>query len=117
MKRKMIFLMLMLFILSVASMNAQVIIGGSGSEEPHAGAGLDLSPLGDKHLGLLIPNVTLGSSATDFVLVEESEVTEETEEIKTAATGMIVYNPDDVLFGAGLYVWTGSAWKKLIQEQ
>jgi hypothetical protein len=114
MKQKTMFLMLTLFILSVASMNAQVIIGGSGSEEPHAGAGLDLSPLGGKHLGLLIPNVTLSNSDTDFVLVESEEVTDD---IKTAATGMIVYNPAEVLFGAGLYVWTGSEWKKLMPEQ
>jgi hypothetical protein len=107
--RKMIFLLLMLFVLSVASMNAQVIIGDN-TKEPHAGAILDLSPLGTKKLGLLLPNVELNNSADDFALLASA-----TSEQKTAARGMIVYNINaSVLSGAGIYVWTGSEWKPVV---
>jgi hypothetical protein len=106
MKQKMIFLALMLWMLSTASANAQVLIGGNESDEPHSGAILDLSFLGDKNLGLLLPNVELGATATDFTLAADA-----TDEQKTAACGMIVYNTKtDALNGAGLYVWTGSKW-------
>jgi hypothetical protein len=104
--RNVIFWMLALVMMSVASVNAQVIIGGNEADEPHAGAILDLSPLGIKSLGLLLPNVELGTSATDFALVASA-----TDGQKTAARGLIVYNAKDVLNGAGLYVWTGEKWK------
>jgi hypothetical protein len=107
MKRNVFFLMLTLVMMSVASVNAQVIIGGSENQEPHAGAVLDLSPLGAKKLGLLLPNVELGSAATDFALVAGA-----TSEQKTAARGLVVYNTKaDALKGVGLYVWTGTEWK------
>jgi hypothetical protein len=106
MNRKVIFLMLTLLIMSVASVNAQVIIGGSENQEPHAGAILDLSPLGTKKLGLLLPNLELGSAATEFALVTGAST-----EQKTAARGLVVYNTNAVLKGVGLYVWTGTEWK------
>jgi hypothetical protein len=106
MKRKMIFLALALIILSAASVNAQVIIGGNETQEPHAGAILDLSPLGTQQLGLLLPNVELGAAATDFALAANV-----TSEQKIAARGMVVYNiKQGVLNGVGLYVWTGDKW-------
>ncbi|MDR0682880.1 MAG: hypothetical protein LBG15_13690 [Dysgonamonadaceae bacterium] len=106
MKQKMIFLMLMLFVLSAASVKAQVLIGGEVDDEPHSGAILDLSLLGTQKLGLLLPNVELGTTATDFMLVADAS-----EEQKTTACGMVVYNTKSgVLNGVGLYVWTGSKW-------
>jgi hypothetical protein len=106
MRKKTFSLMLSLILMSVASVNAQVIIGGSENQEPHAGAVLDLSPLGTKNLGLLLPNVELGTVATDFALVANV-----TDEQKSAARGLVVYNIKNVLNGIGLYVWTGTEWK------
>jgi hypothetical protein len=110
MRKKAIFCMLTLILLiSAASVNAQVVIGGGESQEPHTGAVLDLSPLGTQNLGLLLPNVELGSSADDFVLVAGAN-----DEQKSTAAGLIVYNTK---LGdwcvAGLYVWTGEEWKAI----
>jgi hypothetical protein len=106
MTKKMKFWMLALCMLSAASTNAQVIIGGNETQEPHAGAVLDLSPFGTKQLGLLLPNVELGNTASDFALLANA-----TTEQKSAARGMLVYNIKAVLNGIGLYVWTGTEWK------
>jgi hypothetical protein len=107
MNRNVFFLMLTLVMMSVASVKAQVIIGGSANQEPHAGAVLDLSPLGTKKLGLLLPNVELGSAATEFALVAGAST-----EQKTTARGLVVYNTKTAaLNGVGLYVWSGTEWK------
>jgi hypothetical protein len=108
MRKKVIFRMLTLILLmSAASVNAQVVIGGGESQEPHTGAVLDLSPLGTDKLGLLLPNVALGSSAADFALVDNASSGE-----TSAASGLIVYNTkEDGWCVAGLYVWTGEEWK------
>jgi hypothetical protein len=105
MKQKMIFLALTLLIWSAASVKAQVIIGGNETQDPHESAILDLSPLGTQKLGVLLPNVELGTTATDFVLADDAS-----EEQKTAARGMVVYYKGSNLQGSGLYVWTGSKW-------
>jgi uncharacterized protein (TIGR02145 family) len=105
-KKVILWMPALILLMSTASVNAQVIIGGSGTDEPHAGAGLDLSPLGADKLGLLLPNVELGSSATDFALVDGA-----TDEQKTDATGMLVYNTEPcALNGPGLYLWDGDKW-------
>jgi uncharacterized protein (TIGR02145 family) len=105
-----VFLMLTLILLmSAVSVNAQVIIGGDGTQDPHAGAGLDLSLLGAEELGLLLPSVELTDAAGEFVLVSGA-----TEEQKKGACGMVVYNiAAGVLDGAGLYVWDGKRWQAI----
>jgi hypothetical protein len=109
MRKKVIFCMLTLVMMSAASVNAQVVIGGGESQEPHTGAVLDLSPLGADKLGLLLPNVALGSSAGDFALDAGANG-----EQKSAATGLIVYNTKEGGWCvAGLYVWTGEEWKAI----
>jgi uncharacterized protein (TIGR02145 family) len=107
MKKKSVFLMLTLVIISAASVNAQVLIGENAANAPHAGAILELSPVAGTNLGLLLPNVALSNNATEFAL--GSSVNED----QTTATGMIVYNTADVLNGPGLYVWDGSKWNAI----
>jgi uncharacterized protein (TIGR02145 family) len=109
MKKKTIFWTLTLLMLSPASVTAQVIIGGDGTNDPHPGALLDLS---NSSLGLLLPNVIL-TNATDFVLVEEANPDIAT--IKTNAKGMVVYNIDSKQPG-GLYLWTGSKWQIIAKK-
>jgi uncharacterized protein (TIGR02145 family) len=94
-----------------ANENAQVTIGSR--EKSRAASGLDLSPLGKKNLGLLLPNVQLGSNTTDFFLVDGA-----TNEKKTTAAGLLVYNTNDALpNGKGLYVWDGAEWRAIIKQE
>jgi hypothetical protein len=96
--KKMIFLMLTLLIMGVASMNAQVTIGSENL--PHSGAVLDLQ---SDNLGLKLPNVALGNDLTVFKLPVTAESTKE------KAKGMYVYNTNPVI-GEGVYVWDGGQW-------
>jgi hypothetical protein len=93
--KKMIFLMLTLFVLSVASMNAQVTIGTT--EDPHPSALLDLQ---SNTLGLKLPTVVL-TNRTTFLAGGGD---------KMAAKGMLVYNTGTSFEGPGLYVWSGTSW-------
>jgi uncharacterized protein (TIGR02145 family) len=99
--KKMMLLMLTLFFLSAASMNAQVTIGSA--ETPHSGAVLDLQSTTQ---GLRLPNVALDDDLTQFVLPLEGISTKEN------AVGMLVYNTNPT-FSVGVYIWTGKAWKPL----
>ncbi|MDR0863942.1 MAG: hypothetical protein LBO74_03300, partial [Candidatus Symbiothrix sp.] len=64
--KKNLFLLLMLIGMSAVSANAQVLIGGNGTtDNPHAGAILDLSKATGK--GLLLPKVDL-QAADDFTV-------------------------------------------------
>ncbi|MDR0865619.1 MAG: hypothetical protein LBO74_11905, partial [Candidatus Symbiothrix sp.] len=54
--RKNLFLMLTLIVLSAASANAQVKIGGTSTDDPDPGAVLDLT--NPDNLGLLLPQVS-----------------------------------------------------------
>jgi uncharacterized protein (TIGR02145 family) len=110
MKKNLFYLVLALVMMSAASVNAQVLIGGAASDEPHAGSILDLASGGQTNMGLLLPNVELNDDASEFVLVPGGTVTED---IKQTATGMIVYNTAYVLKGAGVYVWDGNKWMPL----
>ncbi|MDR0413071.1 MAG: fibrobacter succinogenes major paralogous domain-containing protein [Dysgonamonadaceae bacterium] len=108
MKKKSFCLMLTLALISVASAQAQVVIGGQATT-PHEGAILDLASGGQTNLGLLLPNVALGDLATDFALVANAD-----NNVKQTATGMIVYNTANLTFGGkGIYVWDGNKWVPL----
>ncbi|GHU68705.1 hypothetical protein FACS189413_06210 [Bacteroidia bacterium] len=102
----------LLLIICVVNLEAQVAIGGES--KPGKGAVLDLSQAGDKHLGLLYPQVALKFDPTWFALTFDEALPEDTVaggRIKTDAQGMVVYNIDQtVLQGNGLYVWDGLRW-------
>ncbi|MDR0864639.1 MAG: hypothetical protein LBO74_06870 [Candidatus Symbiothrix sp.] len=105
--KKMIFLALTLVVLSVAGANAQVIIGDN-SKEPHAGAILDLSPLGTQKLGLLLPSFELQNTT----ILQLGNSVAETD---TDAIGMIIYNPTKTgSIEIGIYVWNGTDWKPVV---
>ncbi|MDR0865416.1 MAG: fibrobacter succinogenes major paralogous domain-containing protein [Candidatus Symbiothrix sp.] len=74
---------------------AQVTIGAN--QDPRAGAGLDLN----SNKGLLLPRVTLSSTATDFQL-DGGDLDK--------AKGMVVYNTGANLGGPGVFVWDGGKW-------
>jgi len=96
--RKVLFLLLLLVILGVASVSAQVRIGGDG--EPNAAAVLDLNADDDTDTGtkgLALPRVELADSTATL-------------DGTTANTnGMMVYNTGGTLT-AGVYYWDGSEW-------
>jgi uncharacterized protein (TIGR02145 family) len=104
--------MLALVMTGAASVNGQVLIGGTANDEPHGGAILDLASGGNNNLGMLLPNVTLSHDATEFVLVPEGTPGMET--IKQTAAGMLVYNAAYDLRGPGVYVWDGSKWTPIV---
>jgi hypothetical protein len=103
MKQKMIFLALTLWMLSVASMNAQVRIGGEA--DPNSSAVFDLNATNTTDngtLGLALPRVQLTS-------------TDDAVTIGNPATGLVVYNTLTTGSGAtavveGLYIYNGSKW-------
>jgi uncharacterized protein (TIGR02145 family) len=107
MRSKLFYLVLALVITGAASVNAQVIIG-SASEDPHAGAILDLASGRNSNLGLLLPNVQLGNEASAFTLGSNGSSD------LTTATGMVVYNTAYVLDGPGIYAWDGNEWDAII---
>jgi hypothetical protein len=101
MKKKAIFLMLTLWMLSVASVKAQVTIGSMN--DPHKGAILDLSQ-SESGLGVLFPKVYIFNTK-EFTLPEDGEIDPK---------GMVIYNNNVSLpDGAGLYAWNGSEWKSM----
>jgi hypothetical protein len=101
MKKKAIFLMLALIMISAASVKAQVTIGSMN--DPHKGAILDLSQSESK-FGVLFPKVYLFNTG-EFTLSVDDGVD---------AKGMVIYNNNASLpGGAGLYAWSGSEWKSL----
>jgi uncharacterized protein (TIGR02145 family) len=95
--KRMIFLMLALLMLSIASMNAQVTIGST--EDPHPGAVLDLQ---SSNKGLKLPTVSL-DDVTEFKLSDKPADA-------ASATGMMIYNDNEAAVGGsgkGIYVWEG----------
>ncbi|MDR0863387.1 MAG: fibrobacter succinogenes major paralogous domain-containing protein [Candidatus Symbiothrix sp.] len=94
MKRIIIAILLFLSLGTAAGL-AQVTIGAN--QDPRTGAGLDLN----SNKGLLLPRVTLSSTATDFQL-EGGDLDK--------AKGMVVYNTGANLGGPGVFVWDGSKW-------
>ncbi|GHT02426.1 hypothetical protein AGMMS49525_05890 [Bacteroidia bacterium] len=80
--------------------NAQVSIGSGAA--PRQGAMLDLNTTS---MGLVLPNISLSSDLTKYVLGEGGTA---------PANGMLVYNSNaGVADGKGVYVWSGTAWKKV----
>jgi uncharacterized protein (TIGR02145 family) len=97
MKQKLFFLMLTLFMLSAASVQAQVTIGADAP--PHSSAVLDLQ---SDNLGFKLPTIELG----DVAVFQLSGTAEE-------ADGIMIYNSSDATIGGsgkGIYVWNGSKW-------
>jgi hypothetical protein len=108
--KKVFYLALTLIVLSVASMNAQVRIGGL--MDPVKGAVLDLNnPTTGYRGGLLLPKVSLTtlSAITDIVANPTSD------DIKNLE-GLIVYNTNPEK-GVGIYIWNGSNEWKLIWKK
>jgi uncharacterized protein (TIGR02145 family) len=101
--KKIFFLMLTLVMLSTASMNAQVRIGGM--TDPHGSAVLDLNTADATNngtLGLALPRVALQS-------------TEDQSTIPNPVAGLAVYNTVKTGSSAtavvpGIYVFTGTEW-------
>jgi len=99
--KKVLFFALLFVILGVASVSAQVRIGGDG--EPNEAAVLDLNAddatnTGTK--GLALPRVSLDSD--DAILAGTSNI-----------LGMLVYNTNaGMTGGVGVYYWDGEEWVK-----
>jgi uncharacterized protein (TIGR02145 family) len=103
MRKKTIFWMLALLVLSVASVNAQVTIGSM--DDPHGGAVLDLSKASGSNVGFLLPRISLTNVNTWQIGGD-----------KTQGVGMVVYNINNDIAGgdgSGIYIWEGNAWKRL----
>ncbi|MDR0865473.1 MAG: Ig-like domain-containing protein [Candidatus Symbiothrix sp.] len=98
--KKNLFLLLTFIVMSAVSANAQILIGGNGTtDDPHAGAILDLSKATGK--GLLLPKVDL-QAADDFTVAGQ--------EAGTSGAGMVVYNTAETWGEPGIYVWDGAKW-------
>ena len=109
--RKVIYVMLVLLIGGIASVNAQVTIGSS--KNPHEGAVLELVSASTQGQGLLLPNVSLESVSTLQVATDDSAN-------KFSAIGMLVYNINPLIAdgkGTGVYIWDGNKWVVLISTQ
>ena len=84
-------------IFSLKKTNAQVSINTSGIA-PHPSSILDMSDVNNK--GLLVPNVTLTSTADATT-------------ISSAATGLLVYNTATISdISPGYYYWNGTVWTR-----
>jgi uncharacterized protein (TIGR02145 family) len=97
--KKIFFLMLTLLIWGTASMNAQVLIGGDGNDNPDPSAVLELK---SSNLGFLLPRVAL-QSTTDKTTITGPVVGLAVYNIATVGTGATAVAP-------GIYVFTGTAW-------
>ncbi|MDR2805674.1 MAG: hypothetical protein LBB85_08565, partial [Dysgonamonadaceae bacterium] len=101
----MMFFMLALTMLSAASVNAQVLIGGSATDSPATGAVLDLRNTETSNGGLLLPRVALTDMGSLVDISGESKDA-------TALIGLTVYNT--TLSTKGIYVWDGTRWKCVV---
>jgi uncharacterized protein (TIGR02145 family) len=103
MRRKAIFCMLALIIMSAASVKAQVTIGSMN--DPHGGAVLDLSKAEGESVGFLLPRVSLEN-------VNAWQIGGD----KAQGEGMAVYNTNNYVVGGegiGIYMWNGYAWTRV----
>jgi hypothetical protein len=105
------FLALTLIILSAASVNAQVRIGGVDTDVPTKGSVLDLNNVDGGYVGgLLLPKVN--SLTLNSITAFSTDA-----DAATKLVGLVVYN---TATGAeGIYIWTGAVsgenggWKPL----
>jgi uncharacterized protein (TIGR02145 family) len=100
--------LLMLFILSAASMNAQVRIGSL--DDPRPGTVLDLKqPKGSTGYvgGLLLPSVDV-IKLTEIPPAFSDNGTIDPLELE----GLVVYNTDPTT-GPGIFIWTGAYWENV----
>jgi uncharacterized protein (TIGR02145 family) len=106
MKKKLVYLALMLIAATVAQVKAQVTIGGTDNPKPGALLDLNSSTKG----GLLLSNVSL----TDLGKIPANVFTGITSEqdVNTDLAGTMVYNTNPTT-GVGVYVWNGNGWKSL----
>ncbi|MDR0864157.1 MAG: Ig-like domain-containing protein [Candidatus Symbiothrix sp.] len=101
---KVVFLALALIIMSAASVNAQVRIGGT--DDPNTSAILDLNAADTTtvgKLGLALPRVSLASTAAQL-------------NGANPLNGTMVYNTNASMTngqGAGIYFWNGGKWNAL----
>ncbi|MDR0682726.1 MAG: fibrobacter succinogenes major paralogous domain-containing protein [Dysgonamonadaceae bacterium] len=101
MKQKMMFLALMLFVLSTASANAQVRIGGT--TDPHSAATLDLNANDDdaptsNSGGFYLPRISLTSTTQQLNGTDP-------------LNGAMIWNTNkDFYLGKGVYVWGDNVW-------
>jgi uncharacterized protein (TIGR02145 family) len=105
MKRKTISLMLTLVVMSAASVQAQVLIGGYDSDVPATGAILDLQNTDNFKGGLLLPRVAL----TDMESLDG--ISGENKNAKVLI-GLTVYNT--IPWTEGVYTWDGSKWHCMV---
>jgi len=99
--------MLALFVLSAASVNAQVTIGTT--DDPHKGAILDLK---STEKGLLLPKVSLDDVALFQLATSPADI--------ESGEGMAVYNINENITGGngkGVYVWDGQKWAPIGSAQ
>jgi hypothetical protein len=106
--RKMIFLLLMLFLGALANLTAQMRIGATS--DPHVSAVLDLnkdntgandSAAGNNTKGLALPRVVLTTDLTNKVTP-----------INNPVVGLMVYNTATTP-ATGVYVWYNNKWNAL----
>jgi uncharacterized protein (TIGR02145 family) len=104
MKRKTMFCMLSLCLLSAASVNAQVTIGGA--TDPVAGAILDLNS--DVKGGLVLSSIAIEDLGKIPANVLTGITSEQDENLDLR--GIMVYNTGTLGVPAGIYVWNGYFW-------
>jgi uncharacterized protein (TIGR02145 family) len=91
--------------LSAASANAQVLIGGDATGSPATGAILDLRNPESSKGGFLLPRVALTDMRS---LVDISGEGKDA----AALTGLVVYNTTPAT--TGIYVWDGNKWDSMV---
>ncbi|MDR0864799.1 MAG: Ig-like domain-containing protein [Candidatus Symbiothrix sp.] len=105
--KKNLFLVLMFMVMSAASVNAQVRIGGI--DDPNTSAILDLNATDTTtvgKLGLALPRVSLVSTTTQL-------------NGANPLNGTMVYNTNASMTngqGAGIYVWNAGKWSSLVSN-
>jgi hypothetical protein len=104
--KRVFFLMLTLLVLSAASVNAQVRIGGS--TDPNTAAILDLNADNTATPAANVGGLSLPRISLDTTNVKLNGA--------TPVNGTVVYNTNASMKGgqgAGLYMWTGGKWNNI----
>jgi hypothetical protein len=106
MKRKTMFCMLSLCLLSAASVNAQITVGGL--TDPAAGVILDLNSPGGARGGLVLSSIAI----TDLSEIPANELLgiSSAQDVNEDLRGTLVYNTGTPGVPAGIYAWNGYCW-------